>query len=140
MVALVVVIFPAADAQGVAVARLATGFVGLIVLQSLAGRALPGFVGPAMLREIWRPLLGSAIMAMAVLGASRLLDEAAPIARLAAVVSIGAVTYGLTILVLWRAFGSPPGAETYILEKLKLARQRGRRPAPESGEGSGHRT
>jgi O-antigen/teichoic acid export membrane protein len=128
MVALVVVIFPAADAEGVALARLATGFVGLIVLQSLAGRALPGFVGPTMLRQIWRPLLGSAVMALAVLGAARLLDDAAPISRLAASVGIGAVTYGLTTLVLWRAFGSPPGAETYILEKLKLAQQRRHRP------------
>ena len=118
LLGLVAVVFPAADARGIALAFLATAFAGLVVIQMLANRAVPGFGGRLLMLGTWRPLLSAGAMAAAVLAISKLLGAASPWLRLPAEAFAGALVYALAILVLWRAAGSPGGAETYILEKL----------------------
>lgn len=115
---LVVVVFPESGARGVALAVLGSAYGALIALPVLARHAVPGLGLRTMLKQAWRPLLSTAVMCSAVLATSRILDGAAPFVRLVVEVGVGAFVYGASVLALWRLAGSPPGAETYLLEKL----------------------
>jgi len=121
LVGLVVVIFPDSGARSVALAYLGTSFGGLVAIQILARRAVPGFGGRVMLLGIWRPLLAAGVMTAAVLAISQFLESASPLLRVLVEVLTGVFVYALTIAVLWRIAGSPAGAETYLLDKLAIA-------------------
>lgn len=121
LLALITLVFPGTGARGIAMAYLATSFGGLFVIQWLARRALPLFGGRAFLVEVWRPLCATAVMSLAVTTVSMPLAETPHAVRLIAAVATGAVAYGFSVLLLWRAAGSPPGAEAYLLEKLGAA-------------------
>lgn len=122
LLVLLLAVFADAGIEGAATASLLASIAALAMMQSVANRVLPGFGGWAMLRQTWRPLVAASAMAAAVLGVAHLLADGAPLARLLAEVATGAGAYSLGVLLLWRASGSPPGAETYILEKFNRRR------------------
>lgn len=124
LVLLVTVAFPSDGARGVALAYLVTAFGGLLVIQGLARRVLPGFGGWAFVQDVWRPLVATGSMVVSVLFVAGQLDEAARIVRLAATVVTGVATYVASVALLWRVAGSPSGAETYVIGKLASARKR----------------
>jgi len=80
-----------------------------------------------------RPIAGASLMAVAVLGAKRLLPSAGSwigeFASLLLLVACGAVVYILTVWMLWRLAGSPATAER---ELLALVRARLLRRAAQS--------
>jgi lipopolysaccharide exporter len=122
LVLLVVVAFPSAGALGIARAYLATAFGGLLIIQLLAYRALPGFGFNAFLAEVWRPIVSTAVMALVVTSVGGQLGDAPRTIRLLAMIVAGAAAYGGCVIVLWRAAGCPAGAETYLLDKLGIAK------------------
>lgn len=116
--ALVVTVVPSADARGVAMVYLATAYIGLVVLLVLARQVVPQFTWQHLWLETWRPLLATVIMAATVLVCARFMESFGTTSRLATEILIGAGTYTLCILMLWRLAGSPAGAETYAIDKL----------------------
>jgi O-antigen/teichoic acid export membrane protein len=76
----------------------------------------------AIPRVVWRPLLGAAVMTVAVLSLQAALPSSegnfARILALAAAVAVGAAVYCATVLLAWRACGSPVGAETFVIDRL----------------------
>lgn len=122
LVVLVFLVFPQAGVIGVATAHIGTAFAGQVVLQVLAARALPGFGGRALASQTWRPIVATATMAVVVLGLSRLLEGQPAMMRLLLEVLAGVVAYVLCLLFVWRVAGSPAGAETYVLGKVRLDR------------------
>jgi hypothetical protein len=79
----------------------------------------------AMAKAVWRCWLAAGIMAVIVSGAMSLaptwLDD--PWERLFGGIAIGAATYPVVLLSLWRLVGCPAGAEEMTL--AALARLRG---------------
>jgi len=108
---------------GYGLAGAAIGVAAAVVLEQglMVGSALRRFgVGAgAMMRLVWRPLLGAAAMAAVLvetgLGWS---DDPGVSGLLAAVVGGGAV-YGLVVLASWLLAGRPAGPETDLLTLLR---------------------
>jgi O-antigen/teichoic acid export membrane protein len=70
---------------------------------------------------IWRPALATGVMSLVVLAAGLHRPLADPSAvwstlQLVATAVIGAIVYGVTLLLAWLASGRPRGAETYVLK------------------------
>ena len=119
LVALVVLVFPGTGARGVALCVLATAFGGFAALQILSRRALAGFGIREIVRQVWRPMIATTVMAGTVLAVSRTLGDSSIVMRLPVEVGAGVVTYAVTLVALWRSAGAPAGAETYLLDKLR---------------------
>lgn len=118
LVALLVLVFPRADTEGVALAYLVTALTTFLALQTIAGRVLPGFGVAEMFHQAWRPLVAAGVMSVVVLAAGRAFATQDAVHRLLAEVGIGASAYALIVLLLWRIAGFPFGAERYVLERL----------------------
>lgn len=70
---------------------------------------------------IWRPAVATGVMSLVVLAAGLHRPLADPSAvwstlQLVATAVIGAIVYGVTLLLAWLASGRPRGAETYVLK------------------------
>lgn len=103
-------------AEGVAVAR----FVAMLVFGPLLFLALQQVISVSaieIIQRVWRPTAAAAFMAIAVeiLHASWI--AAAPL-RLLYDVAIGAITFPSALMLLWAAFGRPPGLEAAVAEYL----------------------
>ena len=122
LVLLIVLVFRGASAEGIAMAGLATSVAGLVVLQAIAWKALPGFGGKRFWSQTWRPVLSAALMCVVVVAVSVALVDAARLPRLLAEIGAGAAVYGLSTFMLWLAAGRPSGAESALLERLRLRR------------------
>jgi hypothetical protein len=96
-----------------------------------------------LLLKLWRPLVGVAAMS-AVLWSTGLGWAPAPVTAGAAAellaegVGLGALTYGLVVLVLWFAAGRPSGPETDLIGLVwrtgaSLGKRRGLRFAFRNG-------
>jgi len=76
-----------------------------------------------LLKVLWRPTVGAAVMAALIIWANRLggfqIDIAGEISGLLVLVIYGAVAYGIVIAVLWRLSSSPAGAEAFLLDKFR---------------------
>lgn len=82
------------------------------------------------LQRIWRPVVATLAMAMAVLSffsvASGADDSAARIVNLVVAVGLGATIYSLTLLLAWYSAGRPLGAETEVISlTAKMLRKLG---------------
>lgn len=114
--------FPGPDLVEVAIAYLVTALVSFMALQAIAGRVLPGFGVVEMFRHASRPLVSAAVMSLVVIAVGRGLAASAASLRLVVEVGIGAGTYVLAVLLLWRNAGSPAGAERYLLARFMRRR------------------
>jgi len=92
---------------------------GLVTLQAIAWKALPGFGGMRFWSQTWRPVLSAAFMSAVVSAVSVALVDAERVLRLIAEIGAGALVYVLSTLALWRAAGRPLGAESYLLERVR---------------------
>lgn len=120
--ALALLAFPRAGALGIAEVRLAvalTGFIGFLVLLL---RHFEPLRLTDILSSIARPVGAVILMGFAVRYTGEVIALQAPL-LLASKVLVGAATYSLVILVLWRLVGRPDGAESYLLEKLRALRR-----------------
>jgi O-antigen/teichoic acid export membrane protein len=109
---------PSGHALQLAGARLVASVSGLAIAAWFLRRALPDIGLGDMARTIMRPLLAVVAMVAALM----LLDYATGLMssfRLGAEVAVGAVTYCLAVLAVWRLQGMPAGAERYILEAIR---------------------
>ncbi len=119
MAMLVIVAFPAAGAQGIAMIRLATTALGFVFFVCLVLYYVESIRLMDFLRNTWRPLVSTAIMAFA-LSISPRFDALALFAHVLLSIAFGAGVYLCAILILWRISGCCDGAESYFLEKLRL--------------------
>lgn len=75
---------------------------------------------------VWRPLVASVLMALAIAAVSTPpVTPGGSIPRLALLVLMGAVTYFVLLLLLWRLAGKPAGAESRLLDFVKARIVRG---------------
>ncbi len=118
-VALAVLAIPEGGAMAIAQLRFSVAVFGFFVFIYLVKRELPGLRVSEMLAEIWRPCVASALMAVCLIGLPSLSGMPA-IAQLLMKVALGALVFAMSLLALWRLAGCPAGAESYLLEKLKL--------------------
>lgn len=118
-VALAMLAIPEGGAMAIAMLRLGVTACGFLVFIFLVKRELHGLRGREMLDSIWRPCVASTLMAVFLLGLPSL-SGMPVIAQLLLKVSLGAMVFAVGILALWRLAGCPAGAESYLLEKLKL--------------------
>jgi lipopolysaccharide exporter len=124
-VVLAVLVVPEGGALWIAMLRLAVAVCGLLVFMYLIKRELSSLSVREMLSPIWRPCVASALMALVLLGLPSL-GGMPMIAQLLLKVALGAMAFAAGILALWRLAGCPAGAESYLLEKLKLDQAAGR--------------
>ena len=117
---LLIAVFPEAGAQGIADIRLATTAFGFIVfvylvLQTARSIQLIDYIEASS----WRPLLSTGVMALSFSIIPRL-DSLALLLQVILSVAFGAAVYICSILALWRLSGCCDGAETYLLEQLRI--------------------
>jgi polysaccharide transporter, PST family len=103
-------------AQGVAMAKIVSGVV-LIVLTFVGVTRVTSVAAKDIVECLWRPLLASGIMAVAVssvpsAGRGLLVD-------LILKAGVGVISYGGALLLLWRLAGCPDGAERFFLGQLR---------------------
>jgi hypothetical protein len=110
-------VFLGSDAIVIAWLRLAATAVALCGLFWLILRTIPLLRAIDILAATWRPLVSSAVMAASLAFLSAQTDLS-PSLGLPLKVAVGAALYTLVLGVLWWLTGRPPGAESYMLEKL----------------------
>lgn len=118
-VVLVMTAVPDGGALTIAWVRLAVALSGLLVFIYLIKRELADLRVREILGPVWRPGAATLLMALVLLGLPSL-DVMPAIAQLLFKVALGASVYTLGVLALWRLAGCPLGAESYLLEKMKL--------------------
>lgn len=118
---LAVIAFPEGGATTIALLRLVAGIAGIMFLAILLMQELPILRLTEMLGSVWRPCLASFMMAIVLLS-TPIPPDIPPVAQLLAKVLLGAATYALCQLVLWRLAGCSYGPEAYLLEKFKYGR------------------
>ncbi len=117
---LLMMVFPEAEARAVAEVRLAVSLGALLGMLAMVVSAVPQLRAQAMLESAWRPLAGAAVMVPCVLLVPALLPPQALAVLLAIKVVVGVLAYAMTTAALWQLAGSPSGAESYLLEKVRL--------------------
>jgi lipopolysaccharide exporter len=110
--------FRSPDPRLVAYARLTVAVLALLTMLAMVRQALENLRLREVLGEFVRPALGSAVMAVIVVGCSALMADANGFVRLVALVFAGGTSYAITTWLVWRLAGKPKGAETYLLQKM----------------------
>ncbi len=116
-------VFPEAGAYGIAWLRLALTAVGFAIFVGLLLHQMQDLTLREVLTSVVRPVI--AVVAMSACVHAAAVAALPPVALLAVKIVVGAVAYGLAILLLWQLAGRPAGAESYLLGKLAEARRRG---------------
>lgn len=124
-VSLAMLAIPQGGAMEIALLRLAVAALGFVVFMYLVKRELTGLRVREMLNSIWRPCAGSVLMAFALAVLPAMTGFPVTV-QLLLKVALGAIVFAGTVLALWRLSGCPSGAESYLLEKLKLEQVVGR--------------
>jgi O-antigen/teichoic acid export membrane protein len=105
---------------GAAIAFAATSALVVPVNFALAARLLDLRFGDVV-AVLWRPLIASGLMAMAILAAfprsAERIGTWANVQALATAVTFGALIYALLIYIAWRVTGRPDGAERWLLDR-----------------------
>lgn len=111
-------------AMGVAVATLVAGTALAPINLTQVFRAID-LRYTTFVRAIWRPLVAAAIMYGVVELAQRSWHAETSLQLLQqalVLVPLGAIAYTLVVVVLWKLSSCPAGAESYVLEKLHIAK------------------
>lgn len=114
-------LFPEIGAEGVARLRLALAAFGLVTFTLFLRRELKGLKVSEMLASVFRPMIGAAAMAAAVLQLEQWL-ELPLLAMLVLKVLTGGLVYVLAVSALWIIGGRRAGAESWLLEKFVYPR------------------
>lgn len=126
LLSLTVLVFPSSGAAGIASIRLAVSFVTMIVLLVLVLRAVPFLRFKDLFAHTWRPVSATAVMTGVLLALDLSPDWPATI-QLISKITLGGTAYLLTSLLLWRISGYRDGAESYLLETLRIKQRLSRR-------------
>jgi O-antigen/teichoic acid export membrane protein len=119
LAALIFIGFPESGAHEIAWFRVALGGLGIAAVAALVRRRLPIVTFSDMLRQTARPVLATAVMAVAVAGV-REAGAILPIElRLTVEVAIGSAVYGMVLAGLWYLAGRPEGAEKWALQRAR---------------------
>jgi lipopolysaccharide exporter len=113
-------ILPGADALYIVWLRVFTVFAGLSLSVWMLMHTLRNISLIDIVRTVMRPLIGTGIMALAVISIGEVVDSSPLIVLLLKMVT-GLVVYPSTIMLLWRIAGKPAGAESYLLNKVRMA-------------------
>jgi O-antigen/teichoic acid export membrane protein len=112
---------------GAAVAFTTTAALVVPVNFTLAARLLHLRFGDVV-AILWRPVVASALMAVAVLAAfprsAERIGTWANVQALAAAIALGALVYALVVYLAWRVAGRPDGAERWLLDRCLALWQR----------------
>lgn len=107
-----------ADLSGIALIRLGAVSAGAMLFFGLVLRWTPDLRLSALIGQIWRPLAAAGGMAAAL---HWLPQPTLPLmAVLALKIIVGAATYAVLMLALWRSARMPDGAERYCLQKIRI--------------------
>jgi O-antigen/teichoic acid export membrane protein len=121
LVVLSVGLAPAYGIVGVAIAELCGAAVNLLAGYPVVFRHLSISAGEYGER-IWRPVAGTAGMAVVVWVVEDLMgvghDVASALLRLSTGVGVGAATYVILIMAMWWLCGKPDGAERILLNRM----------------------
>lgn len=120
--ALAFLVIPHGGALQIAGLRLIVAVMGIVVFIWLLLRELKELRLTEIFASVIRPLIGVLIMAFCVMNIA-LIIELQGKALLTAQVCVGIISYSLSIVALWRLAGCPPGAESYLLEKVTAFRK-----------------
>ncbi|HRD49367.1 MAG TPA: lipopolysaccharide biosynthesis protein [Candidatus Competibacteraceae bacterium] len=115
---------PHGGALQIAWLRLIVAVVGIVVFIWLLLRELKGLRLIEIFASVTRPLIGASIMAFSVVNITSIFDLQGK-SLLVTQICVGAVSYSLSIMVLWRLAGCPSGAESYLFEKVAEYRKSG---------------
>jgi len=119
---------PLHGAEGAALSHLSAGVASLplnyILVQKILGVRIASVIG-----VVWRPIAGSAAMFLLV---SMLVPDVAPVSksmqwlamRLFETVTLGALVYGASLLLLWLFSGRPNSAEWMVLGFVRESQRR----------------
>jgi O-antigen/teichoic acid export membrane protein len=110
------VVLPSADALHLAWLRVYAAFAGILLHTGLLMRVLPNLRLRDLAGTVSRPLLGTGLMALAVLAVGDL-RGLEPVARLILKVVIGLASYSVAVAAAWRLVGAPASAEDYLMRK-----------------------
>lgn len=121
--ALVIGLLPEAGALIIALARLLAAAVGLVITFWFLRQVLGNVTVAEVVKTVGRPLLASALMAVAVITVPQLLATS-PSTVLLLKIALGATVYLLAVGLMWLAVGRPDGAERYLGDKIVLAWRR----------------
>lgn len=118
-VAFAALLAPKLGIVGLAYARLAAVCLYFVTnLYTISSSAQIGF--GRMASVLWRPLLGAGLMLAAL---HALPDHMINLyLDLVLQIALGALVYGVTLLVSWKASGKPDGLESLVLARLGLVR------------------
>lgn len=119
MVFLTTIVFPDAGAQGLAHIKLATSALEFILFVALVSYYVKAVRISDFLKHAWRPVLSTGIMALALSHLPKF-EFLALVLQLSVSIILGAAIYASAVLILWRTSGSQEGAETYLLEQLRI--------------------
>jgi O-antigen/teichoic acid export membrane protein len=120
--ALAFLVIPQGGALHIAWLRLVVAVIGIMVFIWLLLREFQGLRLIEILASVIRPLTATLIMAFCVLNIRSIVDFHSTL-LLATQVVFGAISYSLSIMLLWRLAGCPKGAESYLLEKIVAFRK-----------------
>lgn len=116
---LALLFFPDVGAQGIASIRLATAALGFCMFIALVLYYVHSIRLLDIVANIWRPICSTGIMALALFFLPRLVQLGHWPQFLLLVVG-GATVYVVFTLFLWRISGCGDGAESYLLDLLKI--------------------
>ena len=91
-----------------------------VLLEMSATKRLLKFGWGEVLRTVWRPVAGVAVMALAVAWLDARLAGVHPWLRLLTDSGAGALVYVATVFALWFVSARPQGAERFCLRRLKV--------------------
>ena len=110
-------------ALGAAYANFAAALLGFAGIVMVFAR-VTGLSKRKLFAMMWRPLLASSVMALALLGAGALQrarwPDAPPIVQLFALLPVGALSYVVAVVALWVMVSRPAGAEQTLLRLLHV--------------------
>lgn len=119
LLAFSLLIFSDCGAKTIAAIRLAVSIIAMALLLVLVLRAIPTLRYHDLLVYTWRPIVGSCAMAGILLILTIPADW--PLAwQLTVEISTGVATYVMSLLLLWRMVGWQTGAESYLLDILRI--------------------
>ena len=109
--------WPDADALHIAMLRVLTVLTGLFASVWILLRTLHNVSVLDIIRSVLRPLLATAVMALAVISIGEVI-QLPPLAALLVKIVTGLLAFPTTLMLLWWVSGKPMGAESYLLEKI----------------------
>ncbi len=112
----VFLVWPNADAFQIALLRVLTVLMGLFVSVWMLMHTLRNVRLLDIMRSVLRPLLGTGVMALAVMSIGEVI-HLAPLATLIVKIVTGVLTFPTALMLMWWVAGKPEGAESYLLDK-----------------------